>query len=109
MLAERRIAGEDAGRLAYGFHVSLADQIAAGAAEIRRRTGLDTCALSGGVFQNRLLTELCAKKLREMGFSVLLHSLTPPNDGGIALGQAAVAWHRMNHQNGASDDADRRN
>ena len=98
-LAERRIAGEDAGKLAYGFHVSLADQIVAGAEEIRRRTGLDTCALSGGVFQNRLLTALCAGKLRHAGFTVLLHSLVPPNDGGIALGQAVAAAARMHHKN----------
>lgn len=99
VLAERRIAGEDVGKLAYGFHVSLADQITAGAEEIRRRTGLDTCALSGGVFQNRLLTGLCAGKLRRAGFTVLLHSLVPPNDGGIALGQAVAAAARMCHKN----------
>lgn len=45
-------------------------------------------ALSGGVFQNRLLLELVDDGLTEMGFKVLKHSLIPPNDGGIALGQA---------------------
>lgn len=108
-ITERRIAGEDAGKLAYGFHVSLADQIVAGVEEVRRRTRLNTCALSGGVFQNRLLATLCAEKLREKGFNVLLHSLTPPNDGGIALGQAAVALYRMNHQKETAESADRRN
>ena len=53
--------------------------------------------MSGGVFQNRLLTELCVKQLRADGFRVLLHSMVPPNDGGIALGQALAATAKLNH------------
>ena len=48
-------------------------------------------ALSGGVFQNGLLLKLVVNPLREAGFEVLLHSMVPPNDGGIALGQALAA------------------
>ena len=58
---------------------------------IRQEYGLDTAALSGGVFQNKLLVRLTNEGLKEKGFKVLLHSLVPPNDGGIALGQAAYA------------------
>lgn len=50
-----------------------------------------TVALSGGCFQNRLLTERAAQRLRAAGFRVLLHRQVPPNDGGISLGQIAVA------------------
>ena len=58
-------------------------------------TGLRTAALSGGVFQNRLLLDLVRSELEEAGFRVLIHSLLPPNDGGIALGQAVAAMYRL--------------
>ena len=83
-----RLAGEDPGKLAYGFHRALADEILAACEEAERQTGIRKVALSGGVFQNRLLLELVDDGLTEMGFKVLKHSLIPPNDGGIALGQA---------------------
>jgi hydrogenase maturation protein HypF len=54
-------------------------------------TGLKTVALSGGVFQNRLLLRLTRSKLEQAGFSVLSHHLVPCNDGGLALGQAVIA------------------
>ena len=57
----------------------------------RERTGLSVVGLSGGVFQNVLLLSLVTEKLREAGLRVLTHRFVPPNDGGIALGQAAVA------------------
>lgn len=95
-LTEAMLAGGETDRLAYLFHSALADMITAGCEKARSETGLNTCALSGGVFQNRLLTELCASRLRARGFRVLLHSLIPPNDGGIALGQAVAAMYRIN-------------
>jgi hydrogenase maturation protein HypF len=58
---------------------------------IREKTGVQTAALSGGVFQNRLLLRMCEAGLEDEGFEVLIHSMVPPNDGGICLGQAAVA------------------
>ena len=76
------------GRLAYVFHAVLADMITAGCEKIRKDSGLDVCALSGGVFQNRLLLRLTKERLEKAGFKVLLHSLIPPNDGGLCLGQA---------------------
>ena len=60
----------------------------------RDRHGLDTVALSGGVFQNLVVTERAATRLEARGFRVLLHSRVPCNDGGISLGQAVVAGAR---------------
>lgn len=74
--------------LAYQFHAALSEMALAACIKIREDTGISVCALSGGVFQNRLLTRLCTEKLTAAGFRVLRHSLIPPNDGGIALGQA---------------------
>jgi hydrogenase maturation protein HypF len=59
--------------------------------EIAQETGLRQVALSGGVFQNRLLLRLTRKQLESAGFQVYTHHLVPTNDGGIALGQAVVA------------------
>ena len=53
-------------------------------------TGLHTVALSGGVFQNKLLVELLTPMLEEQNFTVLRQNAVPPNDGGISLGQVAI-------------------
>jgi len=90
-IAARRLAGEDPGELAFFFHQALSDMITRGCRELSRITKLHTVALSGGVFQNHLLLSLCDRKLTAAGFTVLLHSLVPPNDGGIALGQSVAA------------------
>ncbi len=90
-IAERSLAGTDRGELAYLFHKSVMQLIVEGCKAVRRRYGTDTAALSGGVFQNRLLTRMTVNELEANGFTVLVHSLVPPNDGGIALGQAAWA------------------
>ena len=63
-------------------------------AALRERSGLGTVALSGGVFQNLLLLGQVVDGLEESGFRVLTHARVPPNDGGISLGQAAVAGAR---------------
>lgn len=87
-IVERKLEGDDPDRLAYIFHEMLARQITAACVEIRLQTGCGTAALSGGVFQNRLLLELTDHMLQKEKFTVLKHQLIPPNDGGIALGQA---------------------
>jgi hydrogenase maturation protein HypF len=68
--------------------------VVAGAVRLRETTGLTTVALSGGVFQNLLLLERAVGGLEAAGFAVLVHHRVPPNDGGISLGQAAVAAAR---------------
>ena len=97
-IVEKRIAGEDAGRLAYEFHAGLARQIVAACIRARNESGRNQVALSGGVFQNQLLLRMTDELLKKEGFQVLRHSMIPPNDGGIALGQAAYAMHRMNNR-----------
>ena len=80
-ILNRQLNGEDPGKLAYFFHRELACQITAACVKIRELS----------VFQNRLLLELTDHMLLEQGFEVLKHQLLPPNDGGIALGQAVYA------------------
>jgi hydrogenase maturation protein HypF len=83
--------GRSVGAMAAAFHVAVASLIAEVAVRVRSATGLALVALSGGVFQNVLVTRLAQTALSEQGFAVLTHRLVPPNDGGLALGQAAVA------------------
>jgi hydrogenase maturation protein HypF len=92
ILADLR-AGVARGVIAARFHGALADAIVA----VARRVGEPRVALTGGCFQNRLLTERTAGQLESAGFEVLLHRLVPPNDGGISLGQVAVAAARISH------------
>ena len=82
------------GALAFGFHAALADAVCAACGRLRERYGLQTAALSGGVFQNRLLLRMTRQRLEAAGFAVLRHHLIPPNDGGICLGQAAYGLLR---------------
>ena len=88
---ERRLAGNDVDELAYAFHVGLADFVEASCLAAREKTGVGIVALTGGCYQNLLLLDLTVERLRAQGFRVLTHSLLPPNDGGIALGQAVAA------------------
>lgn len=92
----RRLALEGSGdrpapELAMAFHRSVAaaarEMIHYGATRVRSRT----VALTGGVLMNRILNGLLVPALREDGFDVLVHEVVPPNDGGVALGQAAIA------------------
>ncbi len=76
------------------FHATLVRLFTDLCAQLARRTGVRTVALSGGVFQNRLLLAGLSRSLREIGLTVLSHRQVPANDGGISLGQAAVAAAR---------------
>lgn len=80
--------------IASRIHATVTQWLVSGCRRIREHTGLDTVALSGGTFQNVLLLKQAVEKLEEDGFRVLTHRLVPPNDGGIALGQAAIAAAR---------------
>ncbi|HEY3350472.1 MAG TPA: carbamoyltransferase HypF [Thermoanaerobaculia bacterium] len=79
--------------LAAQFHAALADGILAAAIH----AGTRRVALTGGCFQNKLLTELAVARLQAEGFEVLLHGAVPPNDGGIGVGQVLVAAERLKH------------
>ena len=94
-IAEAKLQGADSGRLAYLFHQTLAEQVTAACMEARNVSGRQKVALSGGVFQNRLLLRLTEERLMEEGFEVLRHRMVPPNDGGIAIGQAAYGMWKL--------------
>jgi hydrogenase maturation protein HypF len=94
-LVEAHAKGEAAAVCAGRFHVTLAELVRQVCLVVRARHGINTVVLSGGVFQNALLTGLVQERLHRAGFSVLTHALVPPNDGGIALGQAVVAGRRL--------------
>jgi len=87
-------AGAVPALVAARFHNGLASAAARVCARLREDTGLGTVALSGGVFQNRLLLDGLVSALRLRGLRVLTHRAVPPNDGGISFGQAAVAAAR---------------
>lgn len=89
-LTARSLSDQDTDQLAYFFHKALADMIVIACCYQRTRCGVNVVALSGGVFQNLLLLKLVDRGLENEGFKVLKHSVVPTNDGGIALGQAAV-------------------
>ncbi len=84
--------------IATRFHNSVAEMICQTAVTLRERQGLERVVLSGGVFQNVTLLARTLARLREVGFQVFIHHLVPPNDGGISLGQAAVAAHRQENR-----------
>jgi hydrogenase maturation protein HypF len=77
--------------IAAKFHNTIADIINETCRLIREKTSIETVALSGGVFQNRLLLTKTKSKLASSGFIVLSHHQVPCNDGGISLGQAVIA------------------
>jgi hydrogenase maturation protein HypF len=89
--------------IAARFHTGLIGLLAGAATAARARTGLDTVALSGGVFQNGLLLTGLCQRLGALGVEVLTHSRVPPNDAGISLGQVAVAIARDQRSGVPSD------
>lgn len=94
-VAERKLAEENSNQLALHFHRRLAGMIVSACEKAREETGINTVALSGGVYQNKLLLDYSVTMLEERGFHVLRHHLLPPNDGGISLGQAVAAMRSL--------------
>jgi hydrogenase maturation protein HypF len=96
-----RAVAEDAGRgtsaalIARRFHSTLVELIAVVCSRIRTKTGLAAVVLSGGVFMNALLTCEVTARLEGDGFRLYRHRLVPPNDGGLSLGQLAIAAARL--------------
>jgi hydrogenase maturation protein HypF len=84
-------AGVPVAEVAAKFHNAVAEGTARACAGLARAEGIELAVLSGGVFQNRLLLERTAEALEQAGLRVLVPRLLPPNDGGVAFGQAAVA------------------
>ena len=97
-LLTARARGVAPSALALGFHEAIADAVARSAARASQTSGVRTVGLSGGVFQNALLSRLCRERLSSRGLSVLEHRIVPANDGGLALGQAVVAAHRLGNE-----------
>ena len=90
-LVNRRLAGEKICDLARLFHERLAEFTSETVFELSERFKIKIAALSGGVFQNSLLSSLVTEKLHYRGLKVLRHELIPANDGGICIGQAIYA------------------
>jgi hydrogenase maturation protein HypF len=90
-LIARRIAGENPAAIARAFHVGLAAGLTQSVSELCESHGIDTVVLSGGVFQNALLLHVLREMLDPAHLRVWTNSTVPPNDGGISLGQAALA------------------
>ncbi len=99
-LLDHLLSGIPAERLAFWFHLQLADLFAAVAQLAVEKTGIRCIALSGGVFQNELFTEHLLAQLRSRGYQVLVHSEVPTNDGGLALGQALIAANKTTRTRG---------
>ena len=92
------LAGVDPAVVAARFQQGVVDMVVTVAEHLRRRTGLGTATLSGGVFLNAFLTSGCATALAARGFEVLRHERVPTSDAGIALGQVAVLAHAGSRQ-----------
>lgn len=84
------------------FHNAVADVVVESCRRVRTETGVSVAALSGGVFQNLLLSRRVVRLLRRDGFQVLTHRRVPPNDGGISLGQVAIAAALGDRNDGAA-------
>ena len=98
-VAEDVRAGTSLPVIAARFHNGVAQMVAAVCCDLRERSGLNAVALSGGVWQNMTLLRRTLPLLAACGFTVYVHRRVPANDGGLALGQAAIlGWHLNNKE-----------
>ena len=92
---EEKAEGVRLGAIAARFHNTVAAAVAATVANLTTQHRIRDVALCGGVFQNRFLLEAVSQQLEDAGLTVRVNSLVPANDGGVSLGQAAVAVARI--------------
>jgi hydrogenase maturation protein HypF len=107
-VAEDVRRGDSAAVIGRRFHAALAEMIVRVCTRLRVDSGLSEVVLSGGVFMNVLLLGLAVAGLEEAGFRVYRHRLVPPNDGGLCLGQLAVAAARLGSAGDSTIPANRR-
>jgi hydrogenase maturation protein HypF len=94
------LAGREKADISAAFHRTMAEMVAACCRTIRDAGGPSAVALSGGTFQNVVLLQQTADLLRSNGFVVYRHRRVPANDGGLCLGQAVLAEHRLRDVSG---------
>lgn len=94
-IANEKLHGQEPGKLAMLFHMKLAEIISDSVIHFSKETGIKTAALSGGVFQNTLLLNLVKTQLEQTDIRILHHSIIPPNDGGICVGQALAGLYTL--------------
>jgi len=94
LLVDRK-SGTSSATISARFHNGVARMIQATCEAIRRQEGINTVALSGGVWQNMTLLRKTVPSLEEAGFTVYVHRQVPANDGGLSLGQAVIAHHSL--------------
>jgi hydrogenase maturation protein HypF len=94
-LVEDMLNGVRPGAISARFHRSVVNALVETVSEVSQSTGIKTVVLSGGTFQNSYLTDNLFRILKKYSYEVYLHGLVPPNDGGLALGQMAIAAHKM--------------
>ena len=90
-IADARRRGHSPADIARGFHRSFARATAAAIATLAEASGVDTVVLSGGVMQNDLLLGDLRNELEGSGLQIWINRVVPANDGGVSLGQAALA------------------
>ena len=90
--------------IAEKFHLGLAFAIVKAVNTLRQQHPIDCVALTGGVFQNRILLQQVTNRLQASGIKVLTHSLVPCNDGGLSLGQAVIAAARYLEERGGREN-----